>query len=132
MLVGAARSEGLLLALAAAFEEAAQVRKPPSVVNPSLFRPARRIPGHWVSSVARCVVPGSTSTSACGTPLGPPGRARHRLVVELAAPQRRRTPHGRRVEVPLAEQQGRVAEVALRLHQRLEGQVADELVVELA
>ena len=36
--VGPSRSEGLLLALAAAFEEAAKVRKPPSVVNPSLFR----------------------------------------------------------------------------------------------
>ena len=36
--VGPARSEGLLLALGAAYEEAAQVRRPPSVVNPSLFR----------------------------------------------------------------------------------------------
>jgi amidase len=36
--VGPSRSEGLLLTLAAAFEEAARVRKPPSVVNPSLFR----------------------------------------------------------------------------------------------
>jgi amidase len=35
--VGPARSEGLLLALSAAYEEAAQVRRPPSVVNPSLF-----------------------------------------------------------------------------------------------
>jgi amidase len=37
-LMGPARSEGLLLALAASYEEAAQVRRPPSVVNPSLFR----------------------------------------------------------------------------------------------
>ncbi len=37
-LMGPSRSEGLLLALAAAYEEAAQVRRPPSVVNPSLFR----------------------------------------------------------------------------------------------
>ena len=37
-LVGPSRSEGLLLALGAAYEEAAQVRRPPSVVNPSLFR----------------------------------------------------------------------------------------------
>ncbi len=31
------RSEGLLLALGAAYEEAAQVRRPPSALNPSLF-----------------------------------------------------------------------------------------------
>ena len=36
--VGPSRSEGLLLALGAAYEEAAQVRRPPSVINPSLFR----------------------------------------------------------------------------------------------
>ena len=36
--VGPARSEGLLLTLAAAYEEAAQLRRPPSVINPSLFR----------------------------------------------------------------------------------------------
>ena len=36
--VGPAHSEGLLLALGAAYEEAAQVRKPPSEINPSLFR----------------------------------------------------------------------------------------------
>ena len=37
--VGPARSEGLLLALAAAYkQEAAQLRRPPSVINPSLFR----------------------------------------------------------------------------------------------
>ena len=35
--VGPSRSEGLLLSLGAAYEEAAQVRRPPSVVNPSLF-----------------------------------------------------------------------------------------------
>jgi amidase len=38
MLVGPARSEGLLLALAAEFEEAVQVRQPPSSINPSLLR----------------------------------------------------------------------------------------------
>jgi amidase len=38
MLVGAAHSEARLLSLGAAFEEAAKVRKPPSLVNPSLFR----------------------------------------------------------------------------------------------
>ena len=38
MFVGPPRSEGLLLSLGAAYEEAAKVRKPPSVVNPSLFR----------------------------------------------------------------------------------------------
>jgi amidase len=42
--VGPARSEGLLLSLAAAYEEAAQVRKPPSVVNPSLFQDAAGSP----------------------------------------------------------------------------------------
>ena len=36
--VGPSRSEGLLLSLGAAYEEAAQVRRPPSVVNPSLFQ----------------------------------------------------------------------------------------------
>jgi amidase len=36
-LVGPSRSEGLLLSLGAAYEEAAQVRRPPSVVNPSLL-----------------------------------------------------------------------------------------------
>ena len=36
--VGPSRSEGLLLALGAAYEEAAQVRRPPSMINPSLFR----------------------------------------------------------------------------------------------
>ena len=36
--LGPSRSEALLLALGAAFEEAARVRRPPSVVNPSLFR----------------------------------------------------------------------------------------------
>jgi amidase len=36
--VGRSRSEGTLLSLGAAFEEAARVRKPPSAVNPSLFR----------------------------------------------------------------------------------------------
>ena len=36
--VGQAGRDGLLLALGAAYEEAAQVRRPPSVVNPSLFR----------------------------------------------------------------------------------------------
>jgi amidase len=40
-LVGPPRSEGVLLALAAAYEEAANVRKAPSVVNPSLFRGVR-------------------------------------------------------------------------------------------
>ena len=43
--VGPSRSEGLLLALGAAFEEAAKVRKPPSVVNPSLFRDRFRAAG---------------------------------------------------------------------------------------
>jgi amidase len=37
-LVGSARSEGLLLALASAYEAAAGIRRPPSAVNPSLFR----------------------------------------------------------------------------------------------
>jgi amidase len=37
-MLGPAHGEALLLAIAAAFEEAAQVRKPPSLVNPSLFR----------------------------------------------------------------------------------------------
>ena len=37
-LMGPARSEGLLLGLAAAYEEAAQVRRTPSAINPSLFR----------------------------------------------------------------------------------------------
>lgn len=37
-LLGPARSEGRLLALAAAFEEVSAARKPPSVVNPSLLR----------------------------------------------------------------------------------------------
>ncbi len=37
-LMGPAHSEALLLAIAAAYEEAAQVRRPPSVVNPSLWR----------------------------------------------------------------------------------------------
>jgi amidase len=36
--VGPAGSEGLLLSLGAAYEETAQARRPPSVVNPSLFR----------------------------------------------------------------------------------------------
>ena len=36
--LGPSRSEGLLLALGGAFEDAVKVRKPPSVVNPSLFR----------------------------------------------------------------------------------------------
>ena len=36
--VGPSRSEGLLLSLGAAYEEAAQVRRPPSEINPSLFR----------------------------------------------------------------------------------------------
>ena len=54
MFVGPSRSEGLLLSLGAVFEEASKVRKPPSVVNPSLFRGRpRRICGHWVSRVAR-------------------------------------------------------------------------------
>ncbi len=35
--VGRSRSEGLLLAVGAAYEEAARARKAPSVVNPSLF-----------------------------------------------------------------------------------------------
>ena len=39
--MGPPRSEGLLLALAAAYEEAAQVRRPPSAINPSLFRGRR-------------------------------------------------------------------------------------------
>jgi amidase len=41
-LVGPARSEGLLLALAAAYEQTASPRRPPSVVNPSLFRDRSR------------------------------------------------------------------------------------------
>jgi amidase len=39
-LLGPSRSEGLLLALGAAFEETAAARKPVSVVNPSLLRAA--------------------------------------------------------------------------------------------
>jgi amidase len=38
--LGPSRSEATLLSLGAAFEEAAQVRRPPSVINPSLFRGA--------------------------------------------------------------------------------------------
>jgi hypothetical protein len=38
--VGPARSEGLLLAIARAFEEAARARKAVSVVNPALLRGA--------------------------------------------------------------------------------------------
>jgi amidase len=37
-LVGPSRNERVLLALAAAYEEAANVRRPPSLVNPSLLR----------------------------------------------------------------------------------------------
>ncbi|MEO6512287.1 MAG: amidase family protein, partial [Nocardioides sp.] len=48
-LVGPARSEGLLLALAAAYEQAADVRKPPSTINPSLFR---GLPGDGGGSAA--------------------------------------------------------------------------------
>ena len=43
-LVGPARSEGLLLALGAAYEAAAQVRRPPSEINPSLFQGAAGSP----------------------------------------------------------------------------------------
>jgi len=43
--VGPERSEGLLLVLGAAYEEAAKVRKPPSEVNPSLFRDRFRAVG---------------------------------------------------------------------------------------
>jgi amidase len=44
--VGPSRSEGLLLTLGAAYEGAAQVRRAPSVINPSLFRdPFRGVGG---------------------------------------------------------------------------------------
>jgi amidase len=43
--VGPAHSENLLLALGALFEEATRARKPPSVVNPSLFRDRSRAGG---------------------------------------------------------------------------------------
>ena len=42
--VGPSRTEGLLLSLGAAYEAAAQVRRPPSEINPSLFQGAAGSP----------------------------------------------------------------------------------------
>ena len=110
--VGPSRSEGLLLSLGAAYEEAAQVRRPPSVVNPSLFVTGprrRRISGHWVSRVARWVVPGATSSAACGN------RSVHQdeAAIALASSSPTQTVAGQRTSAT-SKSQGRVSRAASR------------------